>query len=164
VEPGIILSVVLSLLAHTRHGYRPKNAVLVSNGERRWAPLPVASGAQVEPGLMIYRFTHSMYYANSELLSQEILELSQAARPPLSWFCVDCTAVDDVDFTAAAVLLSLSWILGGRGTRLVLVGVSSDVEAELERSGVTGEKGRVACYASLHDVVEAYRSAPPPSR
>ena len=28
VEQGIILAIVLSLLAHTRHGYRPKNSLL----------------------------------------------------------------------------------------------------------------------------------------
>ena len=29
VEQGILLAIVLSLVDHTRHGYRPKNAVLV---------------------------------------------------------------------------------------------------------------------------------------
>ena len=27
------------------------------------------------PGLMIYRFTHNMYYANSQVLEQEVVEL-----------------------------------------------------------------------------------------
>ena len=28
VEQGILLAIVLSILIHTRHGYKPKNAVL----------------------------------------------------------------------------------------------------------------------------------------
>ncbi len=156
VEQGIILAVFLSLLAHTRHGYRPKNAVLVTNEEGQWSPRPVSSSAQILPGLLIYRFTHSMYYANADLLSRQILELAEESRPPLSWLCVECTAVDDVDFTAAEVLLSLARILEGRGTRLVLTGMSADVKAELDRSGVTGGSGPASSYPSLKDVVSAY--------
>ena len=33
VKEGIILAVVLSLLAHVRHGYRPHTAVLVRDPE-----------------------------------------------------------------------------------------------------------------------------------
>ena len=66
--------------------------------------VPVSSHAQAIPGLMIYRFHHSMYYANAEHFSQEVLELVNSAQPPLSWFCIDATAMDDVDFSAAATL------------------------------------------------------------
>ena len=72
VEQGIILAIVLSLIDHTRRGYRPKNVVLVPSETSVLRPQPVATRAQALPGLLIYRFTHSMYYANSEQLSEEI--------------------------------------------------------------------------------------------
>ena len=46
-----------------------------------WQPQPVASGAQAAPGLLIYRFTHSMYYANVQQLSEEITDLVNTAQP-----------------------------------------------------------------------------------
>ncbi len=55
------------------------------------------------PGLMIYRFMHNMYYANSQVLTDEIVT-RQGATPPLSWFCIERPAVNDVDFTAAETL------------------------------------------------------------
>jgi len=57
VEQGIILAIVLSLIDHTRRGYRPKNALLarVESGELR--AQPVATKVQALPGLLIYRFT-----------------------------------------------------------------------------------------------------------
>jgi MFS superfamily sulfate permease-like transporter len=61
VEQGIILAIVLSLIDHTRRGYRPKNALLIPAESGVLKPQPVASGAQALPGLAIYRFTHSMY-------------------------------------------------------------------------------------------------------
>ncbi len=66
VEQGIILAIVLSLMDHTRRGYRPKNALLVPADSGVWNPHPVQSHAEAEAGLAIYRFTHSMYYANAE--------------------------------------------------------------------------------------------------
>jgi SulP family sulfate permease len=60
VEQGIILAAALSLLVHTRHGYRPRNVVPVSSDEGYWSTLPVSSLAEIVPGLLVYRFTHSM--------------------------------------------------------------------------------------------------------
>src|SRR5271166_2176896 len=81
VEQGILLAIVLSLIDHTRRGYRPKNAVLARSETGTWEARPVATKAQALPGLIIYRFTHSMYYANTQQLSAEISEIVSTARP-----------------------------------------------------------------------------------
>src|SRR5208282_471498 len=107
VEQGILLAIVLSLVDHTRHGYRPKNAVLVREESGHWQPKPVATAAQAEPGLVIYRFTHSVYYANSQQFSDEISLLASIAEPPLRWLCLDGAAVDDVDYSAVETLRSV---------------------------------------------------------
>ncbi len=104
VEQGILLAIVLSILFHTRHGYKPKNELLEVDPAGRPHLAPVSSHAQAIPGLIIYRFHHSMYYANSEHFSEEVLELVNTAQPPVSWFCIDATSVDDIDFSAAATL------------------------------------------------------------
>ena len=75
VEQGILLAIVLSIIDHTRRGYQPKNAVLERIGTGHWMTHPVASQIQAVPGLMIYRFTYSMYYANSRQLSEEVTAL-----------------------------------------------------------------------------------------
>jgi len=61
VEQGILLAIALSLIDHPRHGYRPKNAVLVRSPSGAWQPQSVTNAVQEVPGLMIYRFTHSLY-------------------------------------------------------------------------------------------------------
>ena len=66
VEQGILLAIALSILIHIRHGYKPKNAVLEVDNTGRPHMVPVSSHAQAIPGLMVYRFHHSMYYANAE--------------------------------------------------------------------------------------------------
>ncbi len=157
VEQGIVLAIILSLLAHTRHGYRPQNVVLATTQQGSWRSLPVTTAAQLVPGLLVYRFTHGMYYANAELLSRQVEELARNAQPPLSWFCVDAAAVDDVDFTAAENLLAVAGLLQKEGIRLVFAEVSDDVRAELDRSGISTRIGPSAYYATVSDVVNDYR-------
>jgi hypothetical protein len=48
----------LSLIDHTRKGYRPKNTVVVKAERGGWRTQPVAAPGQFEPGLMVYRFSH----------------------------------------------------------------------------------------------------------
>jgi sulfate permease, SulP family len=158
VEQGIILAILLSILIHTRHGYKPKNALLAVDDTGRAHMVPVSSHAQTIPGLMIYRYHHSMYYANAELFSQEVLELVNTAQPPLSWFCIDATAVDDIDFTAAATLRETYKLLKEKGIRLVMAEVDEDIRGELDRSEVTQLLGKDAFFENLADVEEAYRA------
>jgi len=156
VEQGIILAIVLSLIDHTRRGYRPKNVVLVPGESGVWLAQPVTTGAQAVTGLVIYRFTHSMYYANSQQLSEEILNLVNTAEPPLRWFCIDGSAVDDVDYTAAETIRSLYGILKDKGVHFVIAQVLEDVKAK-SRYHFSQLFGEDALYNSLEEVVQSYR-------
>ncbi len=158
VEQGILLAILLSLIIHTRHGYKPKNSLLKTDQDGDLRVAPLSSHAQVHAGLMIYRFQHSMYYANAEHLTQEVLQMVNSAAPPLGWFCVDAVAVDDIDFTAAAALRGIYQILKEKGIRLVMADLEDDVYTELERSGLTSLLGKDAFYETIADVIQAYRT------
>jgi MFS superfamily sulfate permease-like transporter len=105
---------------------------------------------------MIYRFHHSMYYANTELFTQEVLRLERSAQPAISWFCIDATAVDDIDFSAAATLREVYKLLKAKGIRLVLAYVDEDIRRELDVSGVTELIGKDALFETITDVEDAY--------
>jgi len=156
VEQGILLAIVLSLINHTRHGYRPKNVVLVPGESGVWQAQPVTSRAQAEPGLLVYRFTHSMYYANAQQLMEEVSDLVKHAEPPLRWFCIDASAVDDVDYTAAEALRSVFGLLQEKGVRLIVSQVLDDVK-EVSCYELIQLFGEDAFYETLQDVIEDYR-------
>jgi MFS superfamily sulfate permease-like transporter len=151
VEPAIIVAMALSLISHTRRGYSPHNTVLAPTPDGSWRAAPVATGAQAAPGLVIYRFTHALYYANAQKLLDEALELTApgAAPVPVRWLCVDGAAIDDVDFTGGATLVQVANTLRQRDVRLVLAGVSDHVRGELDRSGVTELVGADAYFVDL---------------
>ena len=156
VEQGIILAIVLSLIDHTRRGYRPKNVVMVPSESGLLQARPVATHTQALPGLLIYRFTHSMYYANAEQLSEEITDLANNSEPPLRCLCLDASSVDDVDYSAAETLRSLFAILKDKGIRLVVAQVLDDVrdQSRYELRQLFGED---AFYDTLEDVMQDYR-------
>jgi sulfate permease, SulP family len=156
VEQGILLAIVLSLLDHTRHGYRPKNAVLVPDELGGWRPKPVATAAQAEPGLVIYRFTHSLYYANAQQFSDEVWLLASSASPPLRWICFDAAAVDDVDFSGVETLRSVYAGLKAKGIRLVVANEMEDLKTHT-RDRLRELFGADAFYDRLKDVVNHYR-------
>lgn len=161
VEQGIIAAMILSLFAHTRHGYKPTNTLIAADNRGGRQPAPVTSGAQYLPGLIIYRFNHSMYYANADLFKTDVLELTSGARPSLSWFCLDGVAMDDVDFSAAAALRETYELLKQRGTRLVLVDIQDRVRAELERSRITDLVGTQYIFSTIHELEDAYKQSSP---
>lgn len=156
VEQGILLAIALSLVDHTRHGYRPKNAVLVPDESDSWQPKPVATAAQAAPGLVIYRFTHSLYYANSQQFSDEVSLLASSTEPPLRWLCLDAGAVDDVDYSAVETLRSVHAKLKAKGIRLV---VAHEMEELITHTHDPLRElfGADAFYERLKDVVTQYR-------
>jgi len=101
VEQGILLAVVLSLLDHVRHSYHPRDTLLIKLASGRWrtAPVPVdasdASTTDAEPGLVVYRFGASLYYANANRFTEELRTLLDRSGGPPAWICIDCAAIGD---------------------------------------------------------------------
>lgn len=155
-EQSILLAIVLSLVVHTRHGYRVSNMLIVQDKTAGWLQQPVRSAVQVESGLMIYRFMHNMYYANSQLLQNEVIGLVRNGTPPLSWFCIDAAAVNDVDFTAAETLRALHGNLTSLGIKLVMCNVIETVRDELDRSKLTELLGRDSFFSTPDAVLHAF--------
>jgi MFS superfamily sulfate permease-like transporter len=102
-----------------------------------------------------------MYDANAEQFAAEARVLLALGPPPVAWLCLELTAVDDVDFSAAATLRELCGEAAGRGVRLVFADVSDHVRGELERSGITALVGPDAFYPSTVEVLAAYREHAP---
>jgi MFS superfamily sulfate permease-like transporter len=77
----------------------------------------------------------------------------------LKWFCIDATAVDDIDFSAAATLREMHKLLKEKGVRMVFAEVEEEIRHELDISGVTELVGQDAYFETLVDVEEAYKKA-----
>lgn len=158
VEQGIVIAMVLSLVEHVRRSYRSQNVVLtIDKTTGAWQLLPVTAPQQVKPGLLLYRFAHTLYYANAQQFFEQITGLVRGAKPSLSCFCIDASAIADVDFSGAETLREVYRVLKDREVRLVWANVTDPVMAEFDRYEITGLMGKDAFYQKVSDVVDAHQ-------
>ncbi|HKJ54786.1 MAG TPA: SulP family inorganic anion transporter [Nitriliruptoraceae bacterium] len=160
VLPGILLAIFLSIVIHMRLSYRPHDTLIAHNADGHVDATPLDGGGELVPGLMVYRFAHSLYFANANQFAEEVNELVDQA-PDLEWFCVEASAVADVDYTAAAVIGQVHDQLAERDVRLVLCSVAPDVAAELDTMGTLDQLGDDAIHPSVDAVRQAFMDRTP---
>jgi SulP family sulfate permease len=162
VEQGILLAIVLSLLDHIRRSYHPRDTLLVKEDSGRWRTVPVpedvSPATDAEPGLVIYRFGASLYYANTNRFTEEIRSLLDRRAGAPAWVCIDCAAIGDVDFSGGKTLLDLLQEVEKKGSRLVLAELDDGVRAELDRYGLTDAIGADAIFDTVAAAVVAFGS------
>ncbi len=154
---------MLSLLDHVRRHYDPHDSVITRDdaGQDRLAFLP-STGAETEPGLVVYRFGVGLFYANAARFTEEAIALVSGPEPP-RWFVLLANAVDDVDYTGGKTLVELAGQLEARGVVFAVADVRHAVRPELERFGLTDKIGEERIFATLEDAVAAFRASKPPS-
>jgi len=117
----------------------------------------VADGAAVA-GLVVYRFDGPLFFANAQLLADDLeAAVAEGAAPePVRWVVIDAESIGDVDSTGAGMLADLADSLRERGITLSLARVKSAVAAYLARAGVMDKVGVEHVYLEVDDAVAAF--------
>ncbi len=160
VLQGIIIAIVLSLIDHLRRSYRPPTAVMspmTGDGIEHWKAGKVAPDARTEPGLVVYRFSAPLYYANAEHFNEELLAFGTSDQPP-EWVCVYAAAIPDVDMSGADTLRSVVRNLAANGVTLVFAEVMPEVQVELDRYELTELIGAERIFPTVVAAEEAFRT------
>ena len=158
VEQGIVLAVVLSLLQHVRRSYQPLTGVLVQDAAGRWRLEDPRPGRMTEPGLVMFWFGASLFYANATFFTEQAHNLVDRSPTPVRWFAIDARAITGLDFTAGRALAELQQDLEKAGVALVLIVVQVRHQGELERMGLIDLIGADRIFQSRQACVAAYRS------
>ena len=157
VKEAILLAIAMSLIDHVRRGYRPKNLLLDYSPPTTFHWNPVSQHTQARPGLVVYRFNHSIYYANAQMLSDQVLEIvNHPSEIAVRWLCIDASSVDDIDYSAGRALVQLVGELKDRSVRLCFAALAPNVIPALDKSGVSQAIGADGFYESLSTLLEDY--------
>jgi MFS superfamily sulfate permease-like transporter len=167
---GIAVAAALSLVEHVRHTYRPRTRVLVPGAGGGWDAIAPAPDRLAAPGVLAYRFEANLFYANASLFMKEVMTLLANASQPVKAVVLDTTGVDDIDFSAAKMLLQLRRELQARGVALAVVVSYHVVLNVLTRFGVIEDASDGSVHHSLDTAVAALQVqaavaatiAPPP--
>jgi high affinity sulfate transporter 1 len=160
VEQGIFLAMGLSIVEHLYHSYRPYDSLLIEAPDGSFRAAPETTRGQLEPGLIVYRFGASLYYANATRFMAEVLDLVEGADPPVRWFVVACGAMGDLDYSGAASLGQVQEELLAVGVTLALADISDQLRKLLDRYGLTEQIGPANVFDTVRGAVGAYRRGP----
>jgi len=120
--------------------------------------MPVTPGARTEEGLVIYRFGTSLYFANTSKLVDDVMTLIGHGGP-VRWLILDCTAIEDIDYTASVVLARLAEQLRQRDVRLALSTVLEPLQRQLDRYGIGPALGPGCYYGTPTEALDAFHAA-----
>ena len=137
VKEGIITAVFLSLILHVYHSYRPHSAVLIPHSHRFWQPVPPTPGTVSAPGLIIYRFSRDLFYANTTYFSEQVKSLVYGAQFPVQWFILEARAITQIDYSASKTIRDVVRELSTRNVRVIVTGLAPEVRAQFDRDGLT---------------------------
>jgi high affinity sulfate transporter 1 len=133
VMQGIGLGVIFSLIYVLKALAFPNDAVLGQSGVDDFHDLNRDPRAKAIPGVMVYRFSGPLFFANCGVLRSRAEELINQSPVPLHGFILDASAIFDVDLAACEVLSELNKDLRARGIRLLIANLQGPVRDRLLR-------------------------------
>jgi SulP family sulfate permease len=158
VEQGIILAMALSIVEHIYHSYRPYDTLLAVTPDGTPGPTPLADRAEALPGLVVYRFGASLYYANGTRFTEEVMDLVEGAVPPLRWLAVSASSIGDIDFSGADAIRQVKEELARTGVTFAICDLNPKVREQLDAYGLTELIGADRIFATTTDLLAAYRA------
>jgi sulfate permease, SulP family len=163
VEAGILLAMGLSLVRIVRHSYRPHTGVIQLDDGNAWKIASVGPGVVTEPGLVLYRFGASLFYANANRFAEELLLLAGPRPSTVRWIVVDAEAITQIDYSASRVVAQLREELSEEGVALGFARMPPDTLADFRRHHLAELIPPSLVFSRLHDVLSAFRRGQEPA-
>jgi MFS superfamily sulfate permease-like transporter len=157
---GILIGVVFSLVLLLRALAFPSDAVLGRTPDGGWHDPAHRPDAVPVPGLLVYRFSAPLFFANCSQFQDRIERLVGGASPPVKAVVVDGGAILDVDLMACELLTELDGELRGRGIRLAFGNLRDRVKRDIERGLQLGPQDDDPTFPTVAAAAEAVTAAP----
>ena len=159
VVGGVAVSIMLSVGVFLYRAARPHDAVLGRVADvdgyhdiERW------EGAEVVPGLLVYRFDAPLFFVNAEYLHTRVLALADTTDD-LSWVVLNAEAWMYLDATAIDVLRQLHGELEQRGVVLCFARLKGRQREIFEETGLTAQVGAERFFPTVRAAVAAFEAS-----
>ncbi len=157
VLPGIAIAVALSVLNVFNQVWRPDRALLGRvDGLKGYHDLRRYPDADQLPGLVIYRFSGPLIFANANTFRDDLRRFAESEPKP-RWIIITAEPITDVDTTAADMLLELDLWINERGINLVFAELKDLVHAKIIRYELNQEIAPEHFFPTVGSAVRAYR-------
>ena len=162
VEQGIILAIVLSILEIVRRSYSPKDFLVGVDSERRTSlrtsrPSPATRVCPAFWCSASMRGCSTPTRTGSPTPSRASLS---AAPTRVRWLVLDCSSMDDVDYSASLTLAGLIDAVHADGRVFALAAADPQLLATLETYGTLADFDNAHIYSTVQAAVAAFQASP----
>lgn len=159
---GVLAAIGLSILDLLRRVARPHDSVQgFVPGLAGMHDIDDYPEAELEPGLLVYRYDARLMFANAEDFVRRALRSVDENPHPVKWFVLNAEAIVDVDMTGLDALVRLQEELNLRGIVFAMARVKQDLWALLKNTHVLREIEEDYIFPTLPTAVAAYRERNP---
>ena len=151
---GLLLAVILSLVSLIVEAKLARHAVLGKlPNDSGYHSLENYPGAETYPGLIIFRFDESLFFANASSFRDGI-RAAVAAEPTVRWVLVDAEGINNIDITGLDMLAELNEELARSGVSLSFAQMKTHPLELLRRSGLEEAVGPAHFFPSIQAGVD----------
>jgi sulfate permease, SulP family len=156
---GVVIAIAATLVHILRKTMFPRDALLGRIvGRDGFYKLHRSPDAQQVPGLAVCMIQGSLLFFNADYVRSRIWKISDSLPAGTRWFILDASAIAQIDSTAAAMLDEIRADLAGRGIRLGIAELHSEVRTLLERSGAISRIDAAYVFEDLEDALRAFHA------
>jgi high affinity sulfate transporter 1 len=157
---GIAIAIGLAIVEFLWDGWRPPVAVLGRvDGKHGFHDVERYPEARRVPGLVLFRWSAPLFFANAELFNVEVGKAIEASPGPVRRVIVTAEPVTSVDVTSSDALLELKQELDARGIELCFAELKDRVKDKLARFGSLAVLGEANFFETVGSAVDAYLDA-----
>ena len=157
---GVLVAIVLSILDLLRRVARPNDAIQgFVPGVAGMHDIEDYPEANLEPGLLVYRYDAPLFFANADNFRERALAAVVEYPGEVDWFVLNAEAIVEVDLTALDALEQLRAELESRGIEFAMARMKQDLRDALEAAGLVDKIGEDRIFMTLPTAVEAYRNS-----
>lgn len=157
---GIAAGIVASLVLFVQRTTHPHHAVLGRlGGTQNYRNLRYFPDAIVTPGIAIWRFDASFYFANADFFRDQVdLLLATGTGKDVRALVLDASGINDLDASGEAMLQGIVQRLADTGIILRMANVKGPVRQVMARGGLRDAIGEGNFFFSVHEAVLAAQS------
>ena len=159
---GIGLAILIAVIEFLWDGWRPYSAVLgQAQGVKGFHDTQRYPDARLIPGLVLFRWDASLFFANAELFHDRVIDALAASPTPVRWLVIAAEPITSVDVTSADMLAELDETLRAAGITLCVAEMKDPVKDKLKRFGLYSLLGEAAFFPTIDDAVGSYLQSHP---
>src|SRR5215472_14552270 len=155
--PGIGLAIAIAVIEFLWDGWRPHSAVLGrAEGVKGYHDITRYPGARQIPGLVLFRWDAPLFFANTELFKERVLDAVAISPTSVNWLVVAAEPVTSVDVTAADALAELDKTLHALEIEFCFAELKDPVKDKLKRFGLFPQIGEPFFFPTVGVAVSTY--------